>query len=233
MFVPEVRKAIKRSLLAGNSFDAAARAGGVQARALYRWFRLWPDWRKRCERWRRTGRLRPVRAYGTNGASAGTYSVDNILGDKPEERRARMIEYRERNWSAKKWNKEDREWLYALCVRRASERGVTVATYVKKLVEMEREGDRRRAEQAAKPAVSQRRAVGQDASSEVLEARILPYLPETPANAPELPVEAEIIEIQEPHKNESAATGSARRLIGGRSPASRPVNPGPHELGTL
>jgi hypothetical protein len=49
MVVPEVRKTIKRALLAGNSFEAAARAGGVQSRALYRWFRLYPDFRKKCE----------------------------------------------------------------------------------------------------------------------------------------------------------------------------------------
>jgi hypothetical protein len=77
-----------------------------------------------------------LRAYSRNGASEGTYSVDNILGDKPEQRRARLQEYRRKDWPARKWNKEDRAWLRALCCRRAAERGVTVESQRKPKIEV-------------------------------------------------------------------------------------------------
>jgi hypothetical protein len=169
MFTPEGRLMIKRSLLAGNSYDAASRAAGVQSRALYRWFRLYPDFRKKCERWRRTGRLRPTRAYGGNGAGTslgGTLSPHSEVVCTEEERMA-AVRCRELRLAgqSRRLTAHDRKLLDTL-IRRVAGR-----ISPERLREMKKRVAERRKEAATEEDRKQQQQLGPPASPHPLRMR--------------------------------------------------------------
>jgi hypothetical protein len=233
-FTAATRQVILDAIRGGRSMNEAAMEASTTYRNLVRWRHIYAHFAEAVQRARAQGeKVRAARRKITPRRRKHGLTPEELLRGQVtnELERGRLIRLREQMLNGKVTVEKP---------IRVRSNGNGTREQIWRLQRLRKAWE---AEQAAeaKAVVSTLPELQQDARAEVLEAKILPYIPETLESAQELPIQAEVIDVQEPSQNDSGASPAPPAatfkadppMIGGRSPASWREPTNDEDLGSL